>query len=121
MKPHLHANASVRRYGGVPEDYQDIHDWFDQTKAHVPDMRHRAILHSSFGIYLAEQVFGITRKNSDGKIYSVRDVGENHVLEDLQTIPTVQDYLKHMTLEPWMGGKLPNKKRYDLMLNRIEG
>ncbi len=47
MKPYEHAMVSVKRWGGVPTDYQKIHDWFDQTKAHVPDMRHRAILHAS--------------------------------------------------------------------------
>ena len=104
MKPHIHARNSARKFGGSPDDYQAIHDWFDQTKAHFPDMRHRAILHSSFGIFLAEQQFGVLITNSDGKQVSVRDIGENHVIEDLGFIPTVQDYLKSMTLEPWMGG-----------------
>lgn len=57
MKPYLHGAVSVKKWGGKEEDYQKIHDWFDQTKAHFPDMRHRAILHSSFGIFLCEQVF----------------------------------------------------------------
>ena len=48
MKPWIHAENSVKKFGGIPEDYLKIHDWFDQTKAHFPDMRHRAILHSSF-------------------------------------------------------------------------
>ena len=110
MKPHLHANSSVRKWGGKREDYQRIHDFFDQTKAHFPDMRHRAILHNSFDIYLCEQLFGITIINSDGKEVSVRDIGEAHILEDLNTIPTLQDYLQHMTLEPWMGGAERKKK-----------
>lgn len=104
MKPYLHGLISVKKFGGKVEDYQKIHDWFDQTKAHVPDMRHRALLHNSFGIYLAEQFFGVTMTNSDGKVVSVRDIGEQHVLDDLGTIPTVQDYLTHLPMLPWLGG-----------------
>jgi hypothetical protein len=48
MKPFIHAKNSARKYGGVPEDYQAVHDFFDSTKAALPDIRHRALLHSSF-------------------------------------------------------------------------
>lgn len=105
MKPYLHSQVSVKKFGGKVEDYQKIHDWFDQTKAHVPDMRHRSILHNSFGIYLAEQMFGINIENSDGKKISVRDIGEQHVLDDLGFIPTLQDYLKGMPYYDWLNGK----------------
>lgn len=111
MKPHIHAKNSVRRFGGKPEDYQPIHDFIDSTKAAVPDMRHRAILHSAFGIFIVEKVFGVTFKNSDGATISTRDVAEEHVIEDLGRIPTMQDYLDHMELAPWMGGPR-SKKRF---------
>lgn len=104
MKPHLHAKNSAKKYGGKPEDYQAIHDFFDHTKAHLADVRHRALLHSSFGIFMVEKVFGITITNSDGKKVSVRDIGEDHVLEDLGTIPSVEMWLKGLPIEPWMGG-----------------
>ena len=32
MKPWIHAKNSVRKHGGKPEDYQDIHDFIDSTK-----------------------------------------------------------------------------------------
>ena len=114
MKPHLHSRNSVTRFGGKVTDYQAIHDFIDSSKAHFPDMRHRALLHSSFGIYLAERVFGVTFKNSDGKEVSVRDVAEKHVLEDLGTIPTVQDYLQNMDLQPWMGGMKKRVRKFKL-------
>lgn len=104
MKPYLHGLISVKKFGGKPEDYQKIHDWFDQGKAHVADMRHRAILHNSLGIYICEQVFGTNITNSDGKLVSVRDIGEQHVLDDLGTIPSVQDYLTHLPWLDWLGG-----------------
>ena len=105
MKPSIHAASSVRKFGGKPEDYLKIHDWFDQTKSHFGDNRHRAILHSSFGIFLAEQMFGHNIKNSDGREVSVRDIGEQHVMEDMKFIPTVADYLSEMEYQNWMHGK----------------
>lgn len=104
MKPFVHAKNSARRWGGAPEDYQAIHDWFDQTKAALPDMRHRAILHSAFGIFLCEQQFGTTITNSDGHKVSVRDIGEDHVVEDLGFIPTLERWLQHLPIEEWMLG-----------------
>jgi hypothetical protein len=109
MKPYLHGKVSVNKWGGKEEDYQSIHDWLDQTKSHFPDMRHRAILHSSFGIFLCEQVFGINIKNSDGRLVSVRDIAEQHVIDDIGRIPTVQDYLQHMPMYDWLGGKKSEK------------
>jgi len=104
MKPFQHAKVSVRKFGGKEEDYQAIHDFFDSSKAHFPDMRHRALLHSSFGIYVVEAVFGTTIVNSDNRVVSVRDIGEQHVLDDMGTIPTVQDYLQHLPMLDWLGG-----------------
>lgn len=112
MKPHLHANASVSKFGGKAEDYIEIHNFIDSSKAHFPDMRHRSLLHSSFGIFICERIFGVTMTNSDGKVFSVRDVAEEHVLQDLGTIPTVQDYLQHMTPEPWMSGPETRSRKF---------
>ncbi len=105
MKPHLHAKNSVKKHGGCIEDYQAIHDFIDSSKIAVPDMRHRSMLHSAWGVYLVERVFGILITNSEGKKVSTRDIAEEHVIDDLGFIPTMQDYLQHMTLEPWMGGQ----------------
>ncbi len=99
MKPHLHARNSVRKWGGVIEDYLDIHEFIDSSKEHIADHRHRLLLHSTFGIYLAQKMFGIVRTNSSGKVYAVRDIAEDHVLEDLGTIPSVERWLANVTLE----------------------
>ncbi len=104
MKPHIHAKRSARRWGGAPEDYQPIHDLIDSPKSAYCDIRQRAILHNSFGIYLAERVFGPTITNSDGKTVSVRDVAEHHVFEDMGHIPTVEKWLSKIPVEPWMWG-----------------
>ena len=68
----------------------------------LADFRHRALRHHAEGIFWAEEVFGITLTNSDGKVIPVRWVGEQHVKEDLGWIPTLQDWLKHLRVQPWM-------------------
>ena len=83
----------------------------DSSKAALPDVRHRAILHSSFGCYVVEQAFGRTRLNSAGKEYSTRDIAEDHCIEDLGFIPTVDQWFKTMDIQPWMGGPASRKER----------
>lgn len=137
-KPAIHARSSAKKFGGVPEDYLPIHNWFDSSKSAIGDNRHRVVTHSSFGIFLAEKTFGMNMKklndlktkynlpdeavkdimawkddcinngtemiNSDGKAVQVRDIGEQHVVEDFagKFIPSLQDYIACMPLEDWM-------------------
>lgn len=105
MKPYLHAKVSVSKWGGKPEDYQAIHDFLDSSKSAHADMRHRAILHNTLGCYIAERVFGINITNSDGKLVSVRDVAEQHIIDDMGRIPSLSDYLNDMPFYDWLGGK----------------
>jgi hypothetical protein len=104
MKPLIHAKISVKKYGGKVEDYIPLHDFFDSSKAAYPNMKHRAILHNAFGIFILERVFGTYITNSDGKMVSVRDIGEDHVMDDLGFIPTVENWLENLPLEGWMSG-----------------
>ena len=105
MKPLIHAKNSVRRHGGIVEDYLPIHDLMDSSKASVPDIRHRAIFHSSFGIFLVEKILGTYIVNSANNIISVRDIAEEHVMEDLGFIPSMEHWLKNMKIQEWMNGK----------------
>ncbi len=109
MKPYLHAQVSVKKWGGEPGDYLAVHDFIDSSKAAHPDMRHRAVLHSAFGIYITERVFGHCLTLSTGRVVQVRDVAEQHVIDDLGRIPTLQDYLTGMPLYDWLGG--PKRER----------
>ena len=107
MKPYIHALSSVRKFGGCTDDYMPIHSLLDMSKAAIPDNRHRALTHTSWFLSVVlERIFGETLTNCDGRIVSVRDVGEQHVLEDFggRFIPTAQDYLQEMALQPWMEG-----------------
>ncbi len=103
MHSHHHALTSVKKWGGVVEDYTAIHDWFDATKEVFADARHRALRHHSQGIFEAERIFGRTIRNSDGVDVPVRYIGEQHVREDCGgRIPTVADWFRHIRIEMWM-------------------
>lgn len=108
MKPYLHAKNSAKKYGGTPADYQAIHDQMDQSKMSHASVKHRIIFHSAFGVYLVERIFGTFIVNSDGAKVQTRDIAEDHVLEDLCTIPSLDDWLDGLPVEKWMGG--PTRK-----------
>lgn len=101
--PYHHALSSVKKWGGLVEDYLPIHNWFDETKAHFADFRHRAMRHHSEGIFLMEKIFGVTLELSNGKVIPTRWVGEQHIKEDLGRIPTIQDWLSNLKPQSWMG------------------
>ena len=101
-KPWDHALESARKFGGKPEDYFDIHQLMDSSKSAHATMKHRCIFHSSFGIYIVEKIFGINITNSKGKLVSVREIAELHVLSDLGQIPSLDMWLKEMPLQSWM-------------------
>jgi hypothetical protein len=103
-KAMIHARSSARRYGGKPEDYIDIHERIDSTKSAHAEVTHRCVFHSAFGIYIIEQIFGRSITNSDGREVFVRDIAEQHVLEDLGFIPSLSDWLREMPAQPWMAG-----------------
>jgi hypothetical protein len=100
--PYHHALSSAKRHGGKPDDYIAIHRWFDESKAHLPDFRHRALRHHTEGIFLMEQLFGPTLTNSADRVIPTRWIGEQHVLEDLGRVPTAADWLRCIRPEPWM-------------------
>lgn len=97
--------SSAQRFGGVPEDYIEIHNVMDSSKIAISDNRHRALTHNSWFIgHILEKIFGPTIKNSQGNLISVKDIGEQHVLEDYgnKFIPSAQDFLQEMEYLPWM-------------------
>jgi len=65
--PYHHSLSSVNKWGGCVEDYQRIHDWFDESKKIIADFCHRALRHHAEGIFMAETIFGTTIKTSTGR------------------------------------------------------
>jgi hypothetical protein len=98
-----HAVSSARKFGGIPADYQAVHDWIDGSKQIIADFRHRALRHHAEGCFAAEALFGTTLKNSAGREIPVRLVAEQHILEDLGQIPSFADWVRCIRPEPWMG------------------
>ena len=111
--PLEHAQSSARKFGGKAEDYLAIHNWFDESKAFLPDFRHRALRHHAEGIFLCEKLFGVAIENSDGDLIPVRYVGEQHVKEDLGRIPTAEDWLSQIKSQPWMYGQRTQRRTVD--------
>jgi hypothetical protein len=123
MIPYIHAELSAKRFGGIPEDYIDIHEILDSSKAAFPNNAHRVLTHNSwFCVTILPKVFGHQRVNSDGKKYNVKDVGEYHILEDykMRFIPSVQDYLENLVVQPWMNNGAGSPNRCKLMFKNKE-
>lgn len=100
--PYHHALSSVKKWGGLPTDTLPIHEWFDQSKRHFGDVRHRALRHHTAGIFECEHVFGTTITLSSGRIIPVRWVAEQHVTEDLGRLVSLAEWLSCIQPKKWM-------------------
>jgi hypothetical protein len=102
--PWEHSKSSARKFGGVPEDYHHIHEWFDATKAWIAHSKHRMFRHHAEGIFECEKVFGVSFVNSAGKTVYTRYVAEQHVKEDCNNyIPSAKEWVDNInTPTEWM-------------------
>lgn len=101
----IHSKNSVKRYGGVVNDYINLHKKMDCSKTVVAANTHRCLTHHMFWIIeVMIPIFGYTITNSDGKEVCVKDICEEHILEDfgMKFIPTPQDYIEGMEMQDWM-------------------
>lgn len=62
------------------------------------------LLHNSFGMLLAEQVFRPGDSQFTRATRFRPDLAAQHIIEDLGFIPTVFECLAELPLEPWMAG-----------------
>jgi hypothetical protein len=108
MNSWMHARSTARKWGVNPEDVIKVHEFIDGTKSAFGDVRHRALLHNTYGVWLAQEVFGriLTVTRESGKVVEipVREIAEQHILEDLGKIPSPGDWLENMTIQTWMSG-----------------
>ena len=75
MKPHIHAEISAKRFGGLLEDYVGIHELMDSSKTVLADSRHRALTHHSWFIEtIVKRIYGNWLQNSHGKKVSVSEI-----------------------------------------------
>ena len=102
IKAFNHCKSSVKHFGGLELDYHSIHAWFDESKGHYADIRHRALRHHTQGVVECEKVFGIYITNSDKKKVPVKSIAEQHIREDLGFIPSLQDWFREIRPKAWM-------------------
>ena len=103
--PLIHSKSSVKRWGGQVSDYIRLHELLDSPKATMNNNTSRMLTHNIWFCYhIIPMIFGYNITNSDGKNVDTVDIAMLHVSEDFRGkfIPTVQDYLKHMEVQPWM-------------------
>lgn len=120
---YIHADSSVKRWGGTREDYLEIHKKMDCSKGYFPDNRHRALTHHHFWINeVMIPLFGDSIINSDDKEVSVKLICELHCLEDfhMRFIPSAQDFLEAMNEEPWMNNGMGNTPSSAILRNKIK-
>ncbi len=103
--PEVHARSSVKRWGGKISDYIDIHILLDSPKVTMNNNTSRMLTHNIwFCRQIIPMIFGYNITNSDGRSVDTVDIASLHVSEDFRGkfVPTVQDYLQHMQVQPWM-------------------
>lgn len=103
--PLIHSKSSVKRWGGTVEDYLKIHILIDSPKAAMNNNTARTLTHNTWFAYeIIPKIFGYNITNSDGKSIDTVDIAMLHIAEDFRNrfVPTPQDYLKHLQLQPWM-------------------
>lgn len=98
-----HSKSSASKWGGLPEDYHDIHLMVDSSKSGMGDIRHRAMFHHTEGTFLMERIFGPYRQVGSRQV-PIRDIVERHIVEDLGFLPTFQWWAEQMAINPAMSG-----------------
>lgn len=101
----IHAKSSVKRWGGNVLDYIQLHELLDSPKATMNNNSSRLLTHNTWFAYqIMPKIFGYNIINSDGKSVDVVDIAMLHIAEDfrMKFVPTPQDYLKHLEVQPWM-------------------
>jgi len=101
----IHAKSSVKRWGGSVSCYIAIHELLDSPKSCMNNNTGRMMTHNTWFAYtIIPKIFGYNIINSDGKSVDTVDIAMLHINEDYRGhfIPTPQDFLKHMVIQPWM-------------------
>lgn len=91
-----HSLLSKKKFGGNAQDYLAVHKFMDASKLYFFDIKHRALLHNTYGIDLCIQKFGDCIVNSENKTILVRDVAAEHCKEDLLgVVPTLTQWFRY--------------------------
>ena len=95
MNTWKHSELSAYKFGGVAKDYFEIHKFIDSSKLFYFNVKHRSILHHTYGVKLCLKLFGDTITNSENETKLVRDIAIEHIKEDLNgRIPTLKEWFE---------------------------
>ena len=107
------AKGLAARWGGTPDDYLALIEFFDKPREFAPDNPDAAdlITHNSFGIFLAEELLGTTitlsGKTCSGnqpQFISTRSAAEDLVYARIGSIPPAGNLAARTKLKLWMCG-----------------
>jgi hypothetical protein len=104
------AATSARHFQTTPDVLLPLHSWFLETATWFDDARHFAMRHHSFGIFQAEQRFGVVLYQSHRSV-PTRMVAEWHVRTVLGRIPAAADFLRRIKGQPWMAAAHNARRR----------
>jgi hypothetical protein len=122
MKPLQHAQISAKTYGGKWQDYIEIHNFLDSSKAACAHFKHRFLLHHREGIELGVRIFGETLANSENKTIETRRLLTDHLIEDVGRVVTIEDWARDLL--PDLSSsfyKFLAKKRASIEADQIPG
>jgi hypothetical protein len=107
------AQGLAERWGGVPDDYLALIDFFDKPRDFAPDAPEVAamITHNSFGIFLAEELLGTVIHLTEAhdsrqfpQIISTRSAAEDLVYARIGSIAPAGNLAARTRLRLWMCG-----------------
>ena len=104
MNPLGHSQTSAHRYNAPMELFLPIHELIDSSKCLMNNNSGRALIYNTFFIQtILPKIFGHYITLPNGRKIDVVDIGMTHLMEDFRgQIPTAQDYLENLVIQPWM-------------------
>lgn len=122
MKPLQHAQISAKTYGGSWQDYIEVHNFLDSSKAACAHFKHRFLLHHIEGIELAVKIFGEILVNSENREIETRRLLTDHLIEDVGRVVAVDTWARDLL--PDASGsfyKFLAKKREQIETDSVPG
>jgi hypothetical protein len=105
LMPRLRAEdlavQSAKRFAITPAVVLPVHTWFFETATWFTDERHLIMRNTSWGIFQAEQHFGIVLDDGHNAV-PTRIVGEWHVRAVFGRIPAAAEFIRLVKGQRWM-------------------
>lgn len=97
---------SAKKFGGIPYDYQDVHDFIIGLCTPTSPLMVRIRIHSKwFMTFGLSHLLGTSSvRNSDGVFVDVQRIGEEHLHYLYGFTPTGRDWEKKSKCKSWING-----------------